>query len=78
MNEKTRETLYNAITDLPDERIEEALPPRKEPKNRGGRKALLPLAACLAAAALFGAWDHGLLGHGGAAGGGGTGEVYMS
>ena len=78
MNEKTRETLYNAITDLPDERIEEALPPRKEPKNRGGRKALLPLAACLAAAALFGAWDHGLLGHGGGAGGGGTGEVYMS
>ena len=78
MNEKTRETLYNAITDLPDARIEEALPPRKEPKNRGGRKALLPLAACLAAAALFGAWDHGLLGHGGAAGGGGTGEVYMS
>ena len=79
MNEKNRETLYNAITNLPDERIQEALPPRQTPIRSTSRKAMLPLAACLAAVALFGAWDLGLFGQFGAAGGGGeTGEVYMS
>jgi len=86
MNQETREkteALYNAITNLPDDRIEEALPPQKGPKEGTSRKALLPLVACLAVVALFGAWDHGLFGHlGGSEGGGGggqdAGQVYMS
>lgn len=81
MSHEKSQTLYNAITDLREDLIEQALPPQKEPQTRD-RKVLLLLTACLAMIVMLGAYDTGLFGHRGASqgsgGGQGSGEVYMS
>lgn len=80
-NDRQSEILFRAITDLPDERVEEAMPPVRAPARRPAWKAPAALAACLVLILGFNAFRLGFFGHtGGAAGRGGeaSGQVYMS